>query len=135
MCVGQFSRGGQVQSFAEIAEQHVGALDEVKGRFESTSDGFFYETFFQTDAQVSADNLHDVFGFERSGSLEKRAQKRSFGGRPTGRSDPGKCSLYFGEREAENPALREAPRLRPIRRRRACGKFRSVRTRTFPIGR
>ena len=68
-CFGQLSCGRQAQSFADIAEQHVGALDLIERRFESPGDGFLDETFFQTDAQVSADDLHNVLGFERSRSL------------------------------------------------------------------
>jgi hypothetical protein len=100
-CLGQFSRGGQAQSFAEIAEQHVGALDLVEGFVESASDRFLDETFFQADAQVAADDFHDVLGFERSGSLKKRAQKSAaLAAGPRAAAISANASLHFGEREA-----------------------------------
>ena len=58
-----------------IAEQHVGALHLIERRFESLRDGLFHETLFQTDAQISADDFHDVFGFERRGAPEKLPQQ------------------------------------------------------------
>ena len=68
-CFGKLARRRQPQSFANIAEQHVRALDFAERRFERSGDRFLNETLFQTDAKVSADDLHDVLGFERSGSL------------------------------------------------------------------
>jgi hypothetical protein len=93
----QFSRNGEAQSFADIPEQHVGALNLIDRRFESPRDSFLDETLLQPDAKVSADNFHDVFGFERSGTLQKLPQKNRLGGWPARGRNLRKHMLHFGQ--------------------------------------
>ena len=89
--------GGEAQGFANVAQQHVGALDPVERSFECAGDRLFDETFFQADAQISGDDLDDVLGFERRGLFEKMAQERGFGGGSTSGGDGGEGLLYFVE--------------------------------------
>jgi hypothetical protein len=71
----------------------------IERRFECASDGFFNETLFQSDPQVSADDFHDVLRFDRDGTLEKLAQEMRLGGWPASGGDLGKDLLHFEERE------------------------------------
>src|SRR5580692_11841342 len=95
----QLSLGGKPQSLSQIAEQHVGALHLIKRSFERARNRFFDQTFFEADAKVSANNLHDVFCFERRDSPKKFAQKRSLRSRSACNGDCGKYLLQFGEQQ------------------------------------
>ena len=96
-CIGQLSRGGQPQRFANVAEQHVGTLHQIDRRVESLRDGLFHQTFLQTDAQVSADDFHDVLGFERHRALEQLPQQSRFGGGATRGRNFGERVLHRGQ--------------------------------------
>src|SRR5580704_2608703 len=76
--VGQLSLRCEPQSFANVAEQHVGALHLIERRVESLRNSLFHQAFFQTDAQVSTDDFYDVLGSERRGALEQLPQQGAF---------------------------------------------------------
>src|SRR5450755_4433440 len=95
----QRSRRSQPKSRPNIAEQHVGPLDLVEGSFKSAGDSFLDQTLFEPDAQVSADDLHDVFRFERRGWFQELAETSGLWGWSSGAGDLEKRLLHFGKRD------------------------------------
>jgi len=73
---------GASESFARSRSNKVSPISPssmlrafhlVERRVESLSNSFLHETFFQTQSKVSADDFHDVFGFEWRGPLKQLA--------------------------------------------------------------
>ncbi|HET9791660.1 MAG TPA: hypothetical protein VFR08_10190, partial [Candidatus Angelobacter sp.] len=64
--------GGKPERFPDITQKHIGSLDlgRLDGQFfifERRRNGFFHQALTQPDAEITADDLDDVFGFERRG--------------------------------------------------------------------
>jgi hypothetical protein len=62
--LGEIAGGGSAESFADVAGEHVGALDGSERLVVALGDGFFDEAFFQADAELGRAELDEVFGFE-----------------------------------------------------------------------
>ena len=56
---------GESQCFADVAGEHVGALDRGERLVVSGGDSLFDEAFFQADAQFAGGDLDEVLRFER----------------------------------------------------------------------
>ena len=68
----------QPQGFADIAQQHVRPLDFHDWLLEGFGNSFFYQAFPQADPQVAANDLHNVFGFQRRGPAQQGFQNCLF---------------------------------------------------------
>ncbi len=55
----------QAQSVSDVAQQHVGPLNGFDVFIERFGYGLFHQAFAQSDAQITADDLDHVLGFER----------------------------------------------------------------------
>ena len=68
--------GGELQGFADVAQQHVRALHLRQRLVVGFGDRLLDQALLQPDSQVAGDDLQDVLGFERSGALEALAAVR-----------------------------------------------------------
>jgi hypothetical protein len=67
----QVPRCHQAQRLADVAGQHVGALDRFEWLVERPGNHLFDQALFQANPQVVGDNLDDVFHFQRARAAKK----------------------------------------------------------------
>ncbi len=131
--IGQLSRRGQTQRFAEIAKQHVGAFHAgqagaSKARAMASSTRLSFRPMRRSPLIIFTMYLASS-GVARSRSRVRRAALAA-GPRAAAISEKTRCTAVSDS--ARFRPLREAPRRRPIRHRHACDRSRSVRARIFP---
>ncbi len=92
--VAEISSRGAAKGFADVAEQHVGALHLGNRIAERLGDSFFDKGFAQADAKVAAHDLDDVLGLERREFVHQQPNETCFS---RGAAAVGNASEFAGD--------------------------------------
>ena len=71
---------GEAEDVGDVSDKHIRALDGRESLIEGFGDGFFDETFFQADAQLTGGDFDEILGFQGGEALESVLEESLLGG-------------------------------------------------------
>ena len=80
----QFAFECERRCFSNVSKKHIRFLDVIQGGTKTRGDGFFHQTFAQTDAKIARQNLDQVLTFVCRDFCETGFEKFDLGQRTSG---------------------------------------------------